>query len=335
MVSKSWAERRQMVRVAYLYYEAGLTQSEVAKRIGLSRPLISKLLQQARETGIVEISIKDDTIVTTQVEELLVNAFGLTEAIVIPVQESWDDEEVKRQMAKTAGILLKKRITRSQTVGVSWGTTLYHFIQEFPFVQAKHLRVLPLIGGMGRNYGELHSNQLAKQLADKLNATCEHLYAPAILSSGNLKEQLLDSMDIRALLLEATRVDLAIVGLGSPYASTMSKLGYLKETDLESLMRFGAVGDINSRFIDERGEEVEDPINDRVIGIDVEAMRNISTVVCMVTGRGKARALSAALQGGYIDILVVDSETAAAVLSLRGGGDRVDRGDQTDGDVLY
>ncbi|PTM53280.1 sugar-binding transcriptional regulator [Desmospora activa] len=335
MVSKRWAERRQMVRAAYLYYEAGLNQSEVAKRIGLSRPLISKLLQKARETGIVEISIKDDTIVTTQLEEQLTNAFGLAEAIVIPVQEGWDDEEVKRQMAKTAGILLKKRITRSKTVGVSWGTTLYHFVQEFPFVQAKHLRILPLIGGMGRNYGQLHSNQLAKQLADKLSATCEHLYVPAILSSENLKEQLLDSMDIRALLHEATRVDVAIVGLGSPYASTMTQLGYLKESDLESLMKFGAVGDINSRFIDENGEEVADPINERVIGIDVEDMRSIATVVCMVTGKGKAKALLAALHGGYIDILVVDSETAAAVLRLKEGGGRVVRGDQSDGDVLY
>jgi DNA-binding transcriptional regulator LsrR (DeoR family) len=334
MASKNWVERRQMVRAAHLYYEAGMTQSEVAKRIGLSRPLVSKLLQKARDTGIVEITIKDDTVVTTQQEEQLERRYDLREAIVVPVQDHWDEEHVKRLAAKTASLFLKKAVAKASSVGISWGSTLYHFVEEFPYAQVKNLRVYPLIGGMGRNHVELHSNSLAQRWAHKLHANCEHLYAPAILPSESLKEQLLDAKDIRLLLREATQVDLAVVGLGDPYDSTMAELGYLTEEDIAMLRQSFAVGDINSRFINEQGEEVDCPLNDRVVGITIDDMRKIETLVCIATGIRKEKALAAALKGGYIDILVVDSVTAHAVLH-RQEEVTTGEGDTADGDVLH
>ncbi|UFJ42362.1 sugar-binding transcriptional regulator [Brevibacillus humidisoli] len=316
----SWTEKRELVRVAKLYYMKGLTQADIAKKIGVSRPIISKLLQRAKEMGIVEIIIKDETVSMVELEQQLESRYSLDEAIVVPVAEGDGPELVKQVVAKTAALHLSKLIRDVKRVGISWGTTLYHLVQEFPYHRDTDVKVLPLVGGIGRNRIEIHANQLAYELSKKLGGTCEFLYAPAIAETVELKQQLLESSEIHALLDEASRVDLAVVGVGVPYESTMVEMGYLKKAEIEDLKRFGAIGDISSRFIDYRGEEIDFPLNKRVIGIDLADLRRIPTVIGVVSGINKAEAIRGVLNGGYFHKLVVDEQTAKELIHADHGG---------------
>lgn len=310
-----WSDKRQLVRIAKLYYFEGLTQSEIANKVGISRPIISKMLQRARECGIVEIVIKDDTLRTVELEQALESAFPLKEAVVVPV-DGGDGEINKRDVGKAAGQFVVRHLKTVKRLGISWGTTLNHMVREIPFVNHEKLKILPLVGGIGRSHIEIHSNQLAYELSKKLNCDCEFLYAPAVAESVRLKQELMSSAEIRHLLEEAKRVDLAVVGIGNPLRSTMVKMGYLNSEDLDDLRRHGAAGDINSRFIDAEGKELSIPLTQKTIGIELPPLRRIPVVVGVAFGVDKARAILAALRGQYINVLVTDEAAAKHILNL-------------------
>lgn len=310
----NWTEKREMVWVAKLYYMKGLTQAEIAKKVGVSRPLISKLLQRAKDTGIVEIYIRDETASMVDMEQQLEAAFHLDEVIVVPAQGSKNEELMKQQVAKAAAQYLPKWIRSKKKIGISWGTTLYHLVNEYPFERHHKMKVYPLVGGIGRQRIEIHSNQLAYEFSKKLGGSCEFLYAPAIADSFELKRQLVDSPDIRSILEEVRHVDVAIVGLGNPYESTMTEMGYLKKEDIRQLREGHAVGDISSRFIDQMGKPLNDDLNNRVIGIELEDLQNIPMVVGVVSGSKKLDAVWAGLQGNYLNKLIIDEYLAEVLL---------------------
>lgn len=310
----NWTEKREMVRVAKLYYLTGLTQAEIAKKLGVSRPVISKMLQRAKDTGIVEIYIRDETMSMVELEQQLEAALRLDEVIVVPSYGNKNEEVIKQQVAKAAAQYLPKWIRNKRRIGISWGTTLYHLVNEYPFERHHKMKVYPLVGGIGRHRIEIHSNQLAYEFSKKLGGSCEFLYAPAIADSMELKRQLIDSPDIRSILEEARQVELAIVGIGNPYESTMTEMGYLKEEDLCQLQEGKAVGDISSRFIDKTGKPIHNDLNNRVIGIELDELKHIPTVVGVVSGSNKLDAVWASLQGDYFDKLIIDEYLAEVLL---------------------
>ncbi|ANU17109.1 transcriptional regulator [Planococcus maritimus] len=310
----NWDERRQIVKVATLYYFEGLTQAEIAKKIGVSRPLVSKLLNKAKEHGIVEIYIRDENAHTVELEHQLERKYGLKEAIVIPTAGR-NSDMIKHSLGKAASFYVSKNIEGAKKLGISWGSTLEKFVQEYPYEQHQQLKIIPLVGGMGSKLVEIHSNLLAYQLAQKMNATCSYLYAPAMVESEELKKRLIQSEDIALVLEEGRNVDMAVVGLGTPFEeSTMTTMDYLKDENLKSLKDAGAVGDIGSRFYDHEGKQIVHPLNDLVIGLDIEEYKRIPEVIGIVEGVHKAESIKAALKGGFLDVLVVDDTMAALLL---------------------
>ncbi len=306
----SWEDRRLMVKVAKLYYFEGWTQAQIAKKQNVSRPVISKLLSNAKKEGIVEIYIKDETSHSVELENKILKKFGLKEVIVISTA-GFAPEVTKRQMGKTAASYIANHLEGVKSLGLSWGTTLLSLVEEYPYKHKKDTHIVPIVGGMGSDHVHLHSNQLAFHLSQKMNSSCSYLYAPAMVESVDLKERLVQSKDISHVLEEARNIDMAVVGLGNPFkSSTMEKIGYLNPDDLISLRKAGAVGDISSRFYDAIGKELDHPINNRVIGLNLDEIKKIPEVVGIVEGSYKLESLEAALQGGYLDVLIIDDRMA-------------------------
>jgi DNA-binding transcriptional regulator LsrR (DeoR family) len=309
-------ERKELVRVAKLYYVDGLTQAEIAKKIGVSRPVISRLLQKAKDYGVVEIHINDETVSTVELEQQLKGALSVKEIIVVPVQESNHDELIKQLVAKAAANCASALIKDTNKVGISWGETLFHLVDQFPFQKYNDVTVYPLIGGIGRNRAEIHSNQLAYELAKKMGGKYEFLYAPAIAETIDLQMQLISSTEIHALLEEVKHIDIALIGIGNPFDSTIVNIGYLKHGDIMELKENQAIGDINSRFINYNGDEIPTSINNKVIGINLADLRKVPIVMAVASGIKKAEAILGALRGDYIDILVIDEPTAKKILFM-------------------
>ncbi|MDQ1004433.1 DNA-binding transcriptional regulator LsrR (DeoR family) [Neobacillus niacini] len=307
-------DRRQLVRIANLYYVEGWTQGQIAKKFDVSRPFICRLLQRAKDNGIVEVYIKEESIHTIEMEQQLKHKYRLKDAIVVST-DGLTPEIAKKAIGQAGAYYLSKNLGNTKQLGISWGTTLSELVKEYPFEQREKVNIVPLVGGIGTQHVEIHANQLAYELARKMNGTCSYLYAPAIVETKELKDYLVEIPDIALVLEQGKNVDLALISIGNPYAgSTMQALGYLQDDDLQQFHKMGVVGDIASRFFDWEGNMVNHPLNDKVIGLPLEQLKQIKNVIAVVEGTHKLESLFAALKGEYIDVLIIDEQSASKLI---------------------
>lgn len=311
----SWEERRQLVKTANLYYTEGWTQEQIAKRVGVSRPVISKLLQKAKDYGIVEIFIKDESLHTVDLEQQLEEKFGLKDVVVVPSKDG-NSEMTKQAVGQAAASYISKKLKDVQMIGIGWGSLLAEMVKEFPFEKKESIKIVPLVGGMGMQHVGMHANQLAYELAKKLNGTCSYLYVPAFIESKELRDRLINMSDVKAVLEEGRKVDMAVVGIGNPYdQSTLKKIGYLSEEDIGKLKENGVVGDITSRFLHIDGTPLENDINEKIIGVTLDEIKAINLVIGVAEGAHKRESILGALNGHYLDVLIIDELAASAILS--------------------
>ncbi|MFD2703522.1 sugar-binding transcriptional regulator [Paenibacillus shunpengii] len=306
---------KDLVKVCKLYYYEAWTQEKIAEKIGVSRPIISKMLQKAREKGIVEIIVHDESHQTAELEKQLELRYQLKRVLVVPTRDL-NKELVTSAVGKAAAQFVQKLIKNGDRIGVSWGNTLFHMVREFPLDKKENVKVIPLIGGTGNERTEVHSNQIAYELSKKLGGRSESLYAPSMVETEELKEQLTHLPHIQSVLAEGKRVDLAVVGIGNPYTmSTLERFGYLSEQVLSELKKLGTAADINSRFINHYGQVVDHSINRKVIGMNLEHLKQVGQVVGLAFGMHKIESITAALRGGWIQMLVTDEATAVQLIN--------------------
>ncbi|WP_110930979.1 sugar-binding transcriptional regulator [Paenibacillus bouchesdurhonensis] len=305
---------KMMTKICKLYYYESWTQEKIAEKFGVSRPIISKMIQKAREIGVVEIIVHDDPQQTTELEKELEMTYQLQQVLVVPTRDL-NKELVTSAVGKAAAQFIQRLIKNGDRIGVSWGNSLYHMVREFPLDKKDDVKIIPLIGGTGNERTEVHSNQIAYELSKRLGGKCESLYAPSIVETNELHEQIIQLPNIASVLREGEQIDLALVGIGNPYSmSTMERYGYLDETVLSELNKLDTVADINSRFINRDGEIVDHPINHKVIGIGLEQLKQVPNVVGLAFGLHKIESIKAALKGGYIKMLVTDEATAYKIM---------------------
>lgn len=308
---KKWEDKRSILKIATLYYNEGLTQAEIAKKMEISRPLVSKILQEAKNTGIVEIYIKDEDAYSIALEMEIEKKYDLTEVIIVPNQKSATEAISKKNIGRAAASYLSSILPKVKKIGVSWGTTLAEFVDEMPFLQYPNVIVIPIMGGVGYSNVLYHSNHLAFLLAQKLNTTSTYFYAPALADTKKLKESLLESKMISVALSEGKDVDVAIVGVGNPVrSSTYRDLGYFTNSDIRELEEKGAIGDVAATFFDKSGHPVDTDVSSRMMGIELEDLKNIPCVIALATGKEKSDSLKALLSQHVIDVLIIDQASA-------------------------
>ncbi|MGH3089436.1 MAG: sugar-binding domain-containing protein, partial [Rubrobacteraceae bacterium] len=164
-------EDHLILKALHLYYDHNLTQADIAARMGFSRPKVSKLLSEGRNQGFVKIELAEPAGDFAPLEISLENTFGLKEALVVPTSS---DRQTTELSAGAACSALLARICTSKTVlGLSWGVSVRALADATGRRAFACKRVVPLLGGMGKAKGRLHSNQVCADLASKLDA--EHL----------------------------------------------------------------------------------------------------------------------------------------------------------------
>lgn len=308
---------KDYVKIAVMYYDEGLTQAEIAQRLNVSRSLISKMLIEAREAGIVEVFVNSRSVFTAQLECRLEAEYRLKQALVLDTADL-AEAEMKRQISWMAANYIDGLIRRTDSIkriGISWGETLAALVNYLPFSNYPDTAVCPLIGGMGSAYFYLHSNQIVHEMARRMRAKAHYLYAPAMLPSQTLKNALVQNAAIADVLKAGSQSDLALVSVAAlSQESTMIKTGYIDENDMRRLQESGVIGDVNSRFFDDQGREVDCSLNKRVIGVDISGLRKIPFSVGVAYGSDKAEPLRAALKAGLFNILITTDQTAQELL---------------------
>lgn len=300
-----------ILQVCNLYYNKSMGQNEVAKELGLSRPTVSKMLIKAREEGIVRIIIADLAGRNhLDLEQKLEREYGLKNAIIA---DSYEDRvRMQNALGMVAANFLVQKIQNNFLIGVSMGSTLQTIARHVPPDYSFHgLRFVPMIGGVGELAMEMHSNSIATALADAFHGEALLLHAPAMVTRIQTKNELMQEESIASTLALAKKVDMAICGIGAPVIdSSIIKSGYFSREMIENFSKYNIHGDICLNFYDDKGSVSNYEHNQRVLGVELEALHKIPWSVGVAGGALKASAIRGALAGGYINVLVTDYECA-------------------------
>jgi len=302
-----------LYKIAKAYYEDALTQDQIGKRFGLSRIKVSRLLQLARQSRVVQITILPPADSFGDVERELEKAYGLDEVVV--VQYSDDAEDIVTQLGVAAAGYLARSLSDQQVLDLSWGTTLLAVIDALASQSLPDLRVVQMLGGLGRLESETYGADLTMRMAQTLGARMRLLPSPGIVASKLVRDALLQDVNIAETLALAARADLALVGIGAPMSdSVIVEAGILNTAELAELKAMGAVGDIALRFFDAEGRAIDHAINDRIIGLDLAQIRRIPRVIGVAGGDGKYEVIRGAVRGRLVDVLITDEMTATRLL---------------------
>jgi DNA-binding transcriptional regulator LsrR (DeoR family) len=315
------SEIQRMVQVARLYYDSGLTQQEIARKLGTTRQNIARLLTAAREAGIVRISIYDPTPDDPYLSDQLRQTFNLNE-VVLASSEGLDSNLLRSQLGLAAAQYLTSVLAPDSLVGIGWGRTLYEVVNSFSGERQVPVHVIPMIGGIGDLSPFFQVNELARRMAEAFGGTFRYIYAPAFTQDPVLLESMTRTREVEQMTELWKHLDIAVTGIGHVEFQKISSMFFAEHISpdvLAELESHGAVGDICGRFFKISGEVVTAGAG--VIGIAIEQLRTIPEVVAVAGGLEKVRAILGVLRGGYIKTLVTDTATAQAVLieNERGG----------------
>jgi len=306
--------QHDLTKICYLYYKEGQTQEEIAFVFGLSRFKISRLLKKARNTGLVSIKINFPADDLTETEVELAKKFRLKEAITVKTNE-YDDKMPAAQIGEAGALYLSNLIRRCKILGVAWGRSISHVVHSIKAVEAKDLTVVQITGGMGAIEGT-DANALTMELGQKLGAKAHVIQAPVIVRNRVIRDTFLKEEQIRKAIAIAKKADAAIFGIGLPGEDgLLSRAGLLTKKNSAALKKSGAVGAICGRFFDIDGLPCRIELDDRIIGLNLDEIKQISHKVAIAFGPRKMAALLAALRGRYLDVIITDEKTALELLN--------------------
>jgi DNA-binding transcriptional regulator LsrR (DeoR family) len=304
-------EDQQRIRVAWLYYVAGLTQEKIGRRLGLTRARVNRLLADGRADGTVQFHIRSKLANTIELEQRLIDRYGLARAIVVPAMG--DTSVISQAIGSAAGPYLESRLRDGLALGVGWGKTIHATSLAIPLCAKRNLKVVSLFGGLSRS-AAINPYEIASRFAAVLNAECFYVTAPLIGGTPDATRALMQNDAIRAIFERIARVDIAIVSVGDlAPGSTNIEYGLLSAAERRSLIAKGAIGDIFGYYIDADGKPVDHPLNRCVIMPPLTALKRIPEIIVASGGEVKAPILRAVLGSGFVKALITD-DTAARVL---------------------
>ena len=298
-----------------MYYEWDIKQSAIAQQLGLSQPTVSRLLQQAKEQGIIRISVNVPQGIYTELEEELVRLYRLRDAIVVDCSGESDERFIERQIGAAAAYYLESALRPNEIVGISsWSATLLALVDAMhPAPRKGDVRVVQILGGVGSPSAEVHAGRLTSRLADLLGGTAIFLPAPGVVGSAAALEAITADPFVRSAMDLFEQVTTALVGIGAiePSKLLADSGNRFSLAELEELRAQGAVGDVLLRFFDAHGMPVNTPLNQRVISMRLEQLRKVDRSIGVAGGARKFAAILGAIRGGWVNILVTDHLTRA------------------------
>jgi DNA-binding transcriptional regulator LsrR (DeoR family) len=312
---------RLMVKIAQMYYEQDLTQAEIARRLGIYRTTISRLLKKVRQKGIVTIAINYDYNNNLLLEQQLKSRFNLKEAIVVPMANAFDEPTQLTLMAQQCAGFLNRIIEEDNIIGFSWGSavaTLVEHMDNSP--RSRRVTCVPMVGGpSGKLESRYHVNTLVYGAAMKLKGESLLIDFPAILEQKSIRDGIMQSQHFRNMKEYWDQLDIAVVGIGSPTMIGQSSWRAFYGNDvIDHFNDRRVIGDICSRFYDLDGLPVETYISDKTITIELAQIKRARYAIGIAHSHDKVNAIIGALRGRYINCLVTTAETAEEILTNTG-----------------
>jgi DNA-binding transcriptional regulator LsrR (DeoR family) len=310
-------------RICWFYFKEGQTQEAIAQRLALTRKRVNRILNEARASGFVQITINDPIGACAELEARLIEAFGLRRAVVVPTPAA--EVDVRIVVGAAAGQYVSDHLAAGASLGISWGGTINAAAQNVLRRRNQRNTVVLLCGGLARST-LINPYDNAAMFARALDATCYYVTAPMLAETADLRELLLNSDPVREVLQMTRKLDMALLSaVDLSRDSKALEYGVISRETWRSLRAAGAVGDVCGHYLDVDGNTVSHPIVDRTINPALDDLRAVPELVLAAGGAQKVPIIQAAIHAALCHVLITDETAATALLSARGRSNRAAR----------
>lgn len=302
------------VRAAWLHYVGGLTQAEVAARLGIPNVKAHRLIMWANQNGVVKFSIHGDVTECVAIETRIAELFGLDYCEVLP--DLYDKSLLMRALGVAGAEFLQREIKnlQGQVIGIGNGRTLAAAIAAMPTMDAGDVRFVSLLGGLTRNYAA-NPHDVMHRLAEKTGAVSYVMPVPFFANSVEDREVLLSQRGVRHVFDLAARADLMLIGIGTAELDSQLVVSQMIEVpEMQDVRDHGGVGEMLGHFFDADGKPVETTLGERTLSPSLESMK-ARRIVAIAGGPGKIQAIRSALLSGCLSGLIIDEQTASALVN--------------------
>jgi deoxyribonucleoside regulator len=310
-------ELEMLSEVARLYYENNMTQSEIAKQIHTSRSTVSRLLIEAREKKVVEITIHYPWDRSPDLERQFLAKFGLKDVRILQTRGRHGEEALKG-VALLAARYLDSVVKDDTILGVSWGRTVHNTVELLKPARKIPIKVVQLFGAAIPN-NQIDGFDVVRRTAAIYGGECYYIHAPLFVGSAEARDALLESPHIKETLRLAEKATVVLTGIGSLEPSlspSQTWVSYLSRQEIAELKNKGAAGHINAHHFDLAGNVLPIKLHEGIVGVGVESLKKVPVVIAVASGIEKARAILGALNGKLINTLITDDCAAEKVLEM-------------------
>ena len=301
---------QKLAYVAQQYYLEDRKQSDIATELGISRPLVSRMLREARELGVVRITVSRPETHSESAQDWLRQTSSIRDCVLVPDGE--DDNATNQSLSQGAVQLLRQ--LGSQRLGIGWGHLigqLVMWLEENPQFNSSVTDICPLVGNASipaRNY---QSNENVRLIAQQLGAVPHFIYLPALPESVEEKQLLCSTEIYRKIQTQWAAMDTALVNIGN----------YPSSPDFASLVRYGDLlqkertcGRLLVYYFNDQGKIIESD-QDFAIQIPLELLKSCRNIIGVCSANTSVQAVRGALRTGIFTHLVARSAAVESALN--------------------
>ena len=287
-----------IVKTAWYYYIENMTQQKISEKLGISRMKVIKLLDKAKQTGVIQFKISPERSQQLMIEQKLTTQWNLKDIFVVPTPPSGSN--LNETIAQAAAMYIGDRLTENMFINMGYGDTPSRVLNHLATIAETPISVVSLTGGVSYYLPKLY------------------LYpAPLLVSSKEMCKAMRNEPPIEEIARMVRLATMTVVGIGAMNdEATIISNGILNQNDFLYLSMQGAVGDILTHFIDKDGKPIHSDVEERLFSTPLETLKSLNNVIGISGGPQKVEAIRAALRGGYLDVLITDEETAMQLIDL-------------------
>lgn len=297
------------LRAAWLHFVAGMTQSAVAKRLGLPSVKAHRLIAKAVADGAVKVTIDGDITECIDLENRLADRYDLDYCEVVP--DIGEEGLPLTALGHAGADFLRREIEHGdhEVIGIGHGRTLSAAVNYMPRVVTNDLRFVSLLGGLTRNFAA-NPHDVMHRIAEKTGMPAYVMPVPFFANTAEDREVLLAQRGVTTVFDMGCRAELKIVGIGTVDSQAqLVTSGMIELAEVEEIAYLGGVGEMLGHFFDANGKRLETGLTARTIAASVENA-DMSRIIALAGGLPKAEAIRAVLKSGRLYGLITDERTA-------------------------
>lgn len=204
----------QAIEAVRLYFERGLSQAEVAAKMGISRPTVAKLLLRGKEAGFVTVEIHDPRETSSVLGEQLAQRFGLVEARVVH-DSGASEREILDDLGRVGAGLVESLVEDGMSVGVSWGRTMNAIASHLRCTLRRDVEIVQLKGGTSHSSEATNDFEVIRAFCEAFNAVPRYLPLPVIFEDVRTLEIVRSDPHIASILEAGRQTDLVVFTVGT------------------------------------------------------------------------------------------------------------------------